>query len=401
MRSKRKLLLTAAFTALLGIGAFAGVSLTKESAKPAKVEAAGTTRLYLDMTSFADWYGDSAIFRVHTWNSAKGDQYHTATKVADAYWYADVDLNTYASGGGWRFNRCAPGSTGSSNWNQGAWNSGATNNYYKPTGYTSGVFYNVGGWKVVGATSGTWTAETQDIDIPLSEPRFDADGLQFLNTTVSLTENSVFKITDGSTYYGFGKLGSYDGQSANEKGYIVTTGGDSDPNIRVAVSGVYEVYVKPMAGSDNLWIQLSSASEADAYAQEFLDVISCNGETTTFTIDKWNNKSGTSSMEYKYSHLTKGAKDLLTEAIANKDGTNVEKCVARYDRILGKYGYGTGSNDYHDFMDRKPAKSGSAAILINSIANGSTGSMIAIIAISVTSLAAIGGYFLFRKKKEN
>ena len=51
-------------------------------------------------------------------------------------------------------------------------------------------------------------------------------------------------------------------------------------------------------------------------------------------------------------------------------------------------------------MNRKPAKSGSGAILINSIVNGSTGSMIAIIAISSVSLAAIGGYFLFKKEEK-
>ena len=36
MRAKRKLLFITAFTALISVGAFAGVSLSKEAAKPAE-----------------------------------------------------------------------------------------------------------------------------------------------------------------------------------------------------------------------------------------------------------------------------------------------------------------------------------------------------------------------------
>lgn len=50
MRSKRKLLLTTAFAALFGVGAFAGVSLSKESAKPAEAaDYSSTIRVYVDL----------------------------------------------------------------------------------------------------------------------------------------------------------------------------------------------------------------------------------------------------------------------------------------------------------------------------------------------------------------
>lgn len=92
---------------------------------------------------------------------------------------------------------------------------------------------------------------------------------------------------------------------------------------------------------------------------------------------------------------------MIQSASASQGGSNIEQCAARYDRILSKYGYGTGVNDYYNFMGRTPAKSGSGAILIHSIVNGSAGSMIAIIAISSVSIAAIGEYFLFKKKKND
>ncbi len=55
---------------------------------------------------------------------------------------------------------------------------------------------------------------------------------------------------------------------------------------------------------------------------------------------------------------------MLQSAKASQCGSNIEQCAARYDRIHSKYGYGTGANDYHDFMSRTPAKHCSGAILL-------------------------------------
>ena len=220
--------------------------------------------------------------------------------------------------------------------------------------------------------------------------------------TKAFTANTEFKIVyQGSNWYGWSQ--------ADQTSKVVTNGSiiqGTDPDstgyrIKVAVAGTYEIYLKTTEGTNKLWIQQDSTSEATTYATAFLAAITCTSDSTTFNINVWNQVSGTSSMEYKYNDLTEGAKGILATASANQGGTLIEQCAARYDRILSKYGFGTAAGQYHDFMNRKPAKSGSGAILINSIVNGSTGSMIAIIAISSVSIAAIGGYFLFKKKKND
>lgn len=86
MRSKRKLLLTAAFTALLGVGVFTGVSLTKE-AKPAEVQAddPNPPSSYTNVYRFTvpdnnnspsdehkDWGHWTALY-LHAWGSSGGN----------------------------------------------------------------------------------------------------------------------------------------------------------------------------------------------------------------------------------------------------------------------------------------------------------------------------------------
>ncbi len=247
----------------------------------------------------------------------------------------------------------------------------------------------------VAGTMNNWNASDPNY---LMEP---GENSQY-RITKAFAANTEFKIVyQGSDWYGWSQV--------DQTSKVVTNGSiiqGTDPDstgyrIKVAVAGTYEIYLKTTEGTNKLWIQQDSTSEATTYATAFLAAITCTSDSTTFNINVWNQVSGTASMEYKYNDLTEGAKGILATASANQGGTLIEQCAARYDRILSKYGYGTAAGQYHDFMNRKPAKSGSGAILINSIVNGSTGSMIAIIAISSVSIAAIGGYFLFKKKKND
>ena len=233
------------------------------------VEAGNTTRLYLDMSGFADWYGDSASFKVHVWNGTN-DVYTAATKVANAYWYADVDLSACSTTScGWRFTRYS--SDGKKEWNQGAWNSWSstsTNTYYKPSGYTTGSWSkdDQKTWSIVGSTTGTWTSSTEDINIPLTL-RFNDEGLQFINTSVNLTAGSVFKIKNSdasNNYYGYNAL-------ETGSGSVIAAGdvsGSGTGNVTVVNSGSYEVYMKPFAGK--AWMQENSEGSAIAWADSFL-----------------------------------------------------------------------------------------------------------------------------------
>ena len=149
------------------------------------------------------------------------------------------------------------------------------------------------------------------------------------------------------------------------------------------------------------WVQVSSATEADTYAQEFLSTITCTSDSTSFALNAWNKVgSATTSMEYKYEQLTSGARHLLTSASANESGSNVEKCVARYDRILSKYGYGTGDDQYHDFMSRAPALiSSSRVAVLGNNSNTDSNNFAAVTLAAIAGISALGGYFVLRKKK--
>ncbi len=89
----------------------------------------------------------------------------------------------------------------------------------------------------------------------------------------------------------------------------------------------------------------------------------------------------------------------LNRAVGNIAGNEIEQFIAKYDIIIGKT-----STDY-DFLGR--FSSGginyNTRIDVNPIqlSAKNTSTVIIIVVISSISIAAVGGYFLFRKKKEN
>lgn len=112
--------------------------------------------------------------------------------------------------------------------------------------------------------------------------------------------------------------------------------------------------------------------------------------------DNWFNKGGKTLSSEEIAH----AKALFAHASSNESGDKLQKMLAKYDWIVGHY------SGCSDFLNTD-AGTGRGAVpttygrIILSIIAKSSGTSIAIIAISAVSLAAMGGYFLFRKKKEN
>lgn len=233
--------------------------------------------------------------------------------------------------------------------------------------------------------------------------RNNSEGAVFYSTSVNLVKDSTLY---GHRNAGSGNEGWFKSQYFEEgaasgvgKGYIKKNGTDVDATVLKA--GTLEFYVK--MNSQLIWSQVPSSTEADSYAQEFLTTITCNGSSVTSALSAWNTVgTATTSMEYKFSQLTAGAKNILKAVPAggNKSGTNVEKCIARYDFILGKYGYGTGTDKYHDFMERTPAKQSAVLSVFTGINEERTTPIIAVVIVTVVSLTAIGGYFYLRHKKE-
>lgn len=268
----------------------------------------------------------------------------------------------------------------------------------KFTAYSSQV------WKVLGDSSGTWDAQHQDIEVtlPYKTGSAESGGAEYYTQTLTLVEGAVFKVVNmnvqPNVYYGYDCLET--GEHSAKGTYVVADGTGTDVNIKVAVAGTYELYMKASTGK--IWMQISSQDEAIAYGGEFLSLITCNSDSVSFQIDAWNKVgSATTSAEYKFEHLTSGARSYLASLQPNESGNDAEKAVARYDRILGKYGYGTASGQYHDFMGRTPARlSANVRPFFNSTNNDGS-NVVVIVIISAFAVTAIGGYFFLRHRKEN
>ncbi|MDY6429607.1 MAG: hypothetical protein SPL02_00320 [Bacilli bacterium] len=375
--------------AALAFGAAAGLAMHHANAVETRAEPAATTRLYLDMSGFADWYSASASFKVHTWNEAKGDKTFAATKVGDAYYYADFDLETYASGGGYRFTRFS--SDGSSEWNRGAWRSYAdgVQTYYRASDWTSGEWSKEDQktWKVVGATYlGAWG----DIEIDLTM-RFNDEGLAYYSTEVSLTAQAEFKVrkteTPSDLYYGYNCILEGEGSVLD----LDLVEGEGTSNITVKKSGTYEIYMKPFEGK--FWMQENSVASATAFSEDFLvkTDTACAGEGDDHgnaLKEIWNVKNtpdGTSLSE-KWSHLTQGAKN----AFKTNEEATIKSARDRYVFLMGKY-----SSILTQF-DQGPDYS-TARYSVGLTETNNT--LLVVSIVSALTVVTVAGLFLFKKKK--
>ena len=375
--------------AALAVAGGAALALNMGSvAKEVKADPA-TTRLYLDMSGFTDWYKDSASFKVHTWNEANGDQYFAATKVdgegGDAYYYADVDLATYAAAGGYRFTRFNPNGT---EWNRGAWRSYADGitTYYRASDWTDGTWStdDQSTWKVAGATNGVWAGSDEDISISLNM-RFNNEGLQFYSTSVTLAAGSVFKVQNvtASAYYGFEKM---DTNSLTASYFS----GEGNNNITVVKGGTFELYMKPSEG--RFWMQVSSETEATTFASSFLTATNdiCSAGSTsadhaTALADIWDDQCNA------WKDLTLGAQNIFKTGTAN---ATIKDAHDRYVHIMTRY------NATLDPFEGGPSY-GSPALNVIFGSDKSFVPAIIIATVSLGAIAAAAGFVFLRKKRNN
>ena len=134
-------------------------------------------------------------------------------------------------------------------------------------------------------------------------------------------------------------------------------------------------------------------TRAEYYGTYFLTQVTCNSGSLDPT-SNWSNAST------EYSHICDNAQTIIHDSAGSPSGSDLVKAMDRYDYIVFFKQY----SGYNDFIGRSdsPGKShsgyGNVALIEFSKDIGGT---IAIIAISSVSLAAVAGYFFFRKKKEN
>lgn len=124
----------------------------------------------------------------------------------------------------------------------------------------------------------------------------------------------------------------------------------------------------------------------------------CDASGLSFNVSAWNSLgSGFTS--------TIIDDNKLAYARADQSGNEVEQFLYVYDYVIGKREAGfaaySGANDFLGRVDSGKINASSARIsLIGNITNDINATII-IIVVSLTSLAAIGGYFFLRKRKED
>lgn len=169
---------------------------------------------------------------------------------------------------------------------------------------------------------------------------------------------------------------------------------DSTTNIVCNTAGTYDIYYKVSGygtGEDGtVWLAVSSlSSTAEQFATKFLadtDAI-CGLVDQSARLSQL--KTAWSKFATDYAALDEAEKTILKDAVANEEGTNIQKAMARYDLICGRYG----ETNTPNFIGRIIV-SGSNSV---NIVNASSITMTVIVAASVISLIVLV-VFLNKKK---
>ncbi len=380
MRGKRKLFLSTAFAALLGVGAFAGFSLSKESAKPAEVEATVIT--------------SGNIYRFTQNQGWSGDVY------------------AYAYGG----------SADSMNWpgvKLGfAYNSGNEKVYVYPTSGTPGtiIFHNYSNARATVNPSSSNKAWYMTGDAGTS-----TDGQENYNTSTWTPTNNTYYFYDyhnsfkttGLCAYAYGSGHGYENHGWPGVAMSVVSGSSGH---------LYSISVDPMF--DKLIINNNN-----------------NGKQTSIDNDWTNKKSGQCLAAYTEDAMPTSWSTDMDDIYANdwvfqfmhfreistSDNTDTSACkgsTGYYQKAKTAYqsyspAIKTKISGYGEWGDAQARLSAWArangetvtfsgtTLTINAVkipyvdVTNNASTTIIVIVISSIALAAIGGYFLFRKKKEN
>ena len=405
---KSRLFIVSSLAMLLGIGVFVG---TNSVSQAIETKAAATnytdTAVYLDTSTCWKSGSNDERFAAY-WSTGSENGWYSMIEISSNFYGArlpekDITLVIFVrfpknnSTNDWKYKWNQTGDLSVGDFNKSSavfkvdsWDNAGKTCWKANSGYTSKFVT-----RYVACADNGWVANSADYKLTLDMTKAESRLEKVFSISGTETYEGL-KLTDGTWDNSYGVQYVVDGTSST---YVDLSEGGNN-NIRLLVNGTYEIYWKHLAtDSKNIWIQIGSDTEADAYAQSFIAAITCTNTSTTFALNAWNKVgSEVTSMEYKYEKLTSGARHLLQNATASQSGSNVEKCVARYDRVLYKYGYGSGEGQYHDFMGRTPATLVPSGALLNNSFGSNGASTIAIITITSVSLVAIGGYFLFKKK---
>ena len=368
MRSKRKLFLTTAFAALLGVGAFAGVSLSKESVKPVETEAISSGNVYVRCTRPSGWgdtlychyFGGSSeskwpgVGNVATYNNSYGQ----TVFIFEVPENSTIIFNNNS----WQTNNISLNNTGNC-WYLGTniWQDRSDFGTWTPSTYTIKVYDSM---NYLSGNVYAYSFRGQNCNSGHIKMNLEAnDYLSNYFYTLNVDEMySNFIVTSGS----------WDAQTADltpdSSKYYVLTGKNGS-----SISGNFYDNTDYVYAMD--WVN-HEMHMADIPTTNTSDTGACRGS------------SG-------YYQKAKNAYQTYT-GIAGQ-----VQYVAGYEDAFARFSDWATANGETATFNGTTLTVKAAFVPLSSIVAGSSGSMIAIISISAVSLAAIGGYFLFRKKKEN
>lgn len=354
--------------AVAGVAAVVGGLSNKE----VEVKAEDSTKeVFLKPNS--DWASAGAWFAVRGYNSDSDQEWHGMTKCDSYGIYASVLSKNYSHVKFYRMDPNKHDLDESSAWNKSN-ELTIDNDIYYPIGWTEGGgSWGSYGWYLKGSFN-EWQA-TDNYKMEL-----DHNDLSQFKFTVDLNKDDTFKLfgSNDEHWVSFSNIE----MPASDTGYLVNDGG----NIKVATGGRYKMYMK---ASGKAWIQYDyDYEDAKAYAGTFLTTIICDDGVTPPSTSSW------TDMKTSYNALPVNAQGVLWLASASESGSTIEQAMARYDYIVAKYG----SSTYENFINRESASS--SRIAINPISVTNTSSWI-IVAVSLAGLTAIGGFFFYKKRKEN
>ena len=215
-----------------------------------------------------------------------------------------------------------------------------------------------------------------------------------LQTKSTITEDSSFVFTYNSTTGLWSIVCQSTNTGARNYLYINANSGATSPND-------YRLFAcygdtTPQDGYNYLKVYKFGfyVDEVETFANGFNNANVCGtNDNTKASGSIW------SAQESIYATLTLGAQNIFK----NGTGTTAAfiECLTRYDRVIYLH-YAKESATYHDFMGRVANNQVTPRSdkIVQAISNSASATII-IVVISAISVAAISGYFLFRKKKDN
>ena len=243
----------------------------------------------------------------------------------------------------------------------------------------------VGYWGIAGTSKGTSWEWTDPLEMFTGAKKNGSNHVEYYGE-FTFTQWEEFLVYDGSSYYKTATFSDYvdDSKWGEHEGNIQYQGA-ADITIRI--------YFDRNNGS--IYITDPVHADADEWAQSLL------GNNCTDTKNNWSTLS-TSYADYVTKYSTAFSDIFVNETHVDHlvDVTSyVSKAVQRYDYVLERFG----RTSYADFIGRVAA--GKVTPLnVNAIQENIDSSInvaIVIVASSIAVLALIGGYFYFRKRKED